>query len=205
MRNVIFANLQYATDFYFLSFDLHFLSHDLHFLSGVSHVIVDEVHERDVNSDFLLILLREIVRAGQGTKVILMSASVDAQLYIKYFTDRRAGSVWAWLVGGGVACITVCVAVGVALPNPTHSPNTPSHPHTLTPSQYSRGSLCECGGSLFHGGRDVSRQDLQSDWLAWNDDRGPGDSRNGLGTGDVSPRVPCTYPARGQSSEVILS
>jgi HrpA-like RNA helicase len=54
-------------------------------------VIVDEVHERDINSDFLLILLREIVRAGVGIKVILMSASVDAQLYVKYFMDRRAG------------------------------------------------------------------------------------------------------------------
>ena len=124
-------------------------------------MIVDEVHERDVNSDFLLILLREIVRAGQGTKVILMSASVDAQLYIKYFTYRRAGSVWAWLVGGGVACITVCVCCSRCGPAQSHTLTkhtlTPSHPHTLTPSQYSRGSLCECGGSLFHGGRDVSR------------------------------------------------
>ena len=59
-------------------------------LSGVSHVIVDEVHERDINSDFLLILLREIVRAGVNVKVILMSASVDAQLYINYFMDKKA-------------------------------------------------------------------------------------------------------------------
>ena len=58
---------------------------------GVSHVIVDEVHERDINSDFLLILLREIVRAGVPVKVILMSASVDAQLYINYFMDKTAG------------------------------------------------------------------------------------------------------------------
>ena len=56
---------------------------------GVSHVIVDEVHERDIN--FLLILLREIVRAGVPVKVILMSASVDAQLYINYFMDKTAG------------------------------------------------------------------------------------------------------------------
>ena len=54
-------------------------------------MIVDEVHERDINSDFLLILLREIVRAGVNVKVILMSASVDAQLYIQYFLDAKAG------------------------------------------------------------------------------------------------------------------
>ena len=30
-------------------------------LRGVSHVIVDEIHERDVGSDFLLVLLRDMV------------------------------------------------------------------------------------------------------------------------------------------------
>ena len=54
-------------------------------------MIVDEVHERDINSDFLLILLREIVRAGVNVKVILMSASIDAHIYINYFKDSKAG------------------------------------------------------------------------------------------------------------------
>ena len=31
-------------------------------LGGVSHVIVDEVHERSVDGDFLLILLARLVR-----------------------------------------------------------------------------------------------------------------------------------------------
>ena len=53
-------------------------------------MIVDEVHERDINSDFLLILLREIVQAGVNVKVLLMSASVDAQLYVNYFVNERA-------------------------------------------------------------------------------------------------------------------
>ena len=57
----------------------------------MSHVIVDEVHERDINSDFLLILLREIVRAGVNVKVLLMSASVNAKLYVDYFMDKKAG------------------------------------------------------------------------------------------------------------------
>jgi len=30
-------------------------------LRGVSHVIVDEIHERDVNSDFILVVLRDMV------------------------------------------------------------------------------------------------------------------------------------------------
>ena len=73
-------------------------------------MIVDEVHERDVNSDFLLILLREIVRTGLGTKVILMSASVDAQLYVNYF--RRAGSVGVAIILGG-ANFFVCMSYAV--------------------------------------------------------------------------------------------
>ena len=31
-------------------------------LSGVSHIFVDEVHERDLNSDMLLILLRDLLK-----------------------------------------------------------------------------------------------------------------------------------------------
>ena len=35
-------------------------------LVGVSHVIVDEVHERSVDGDFLLILLARLVRSVAG-------------------------------------------------------------------------------------------------------------------------------------------
>ena len=67
----------------------HAHTHTHHTHTGVSHVIVDEVHERDVNADFLLILLREIVRSGCPVKVLLMSASVNAEMFATYF--RRAG------------------------------------------------------------------------------------------------------------------
>ena len=48
-------------------------------------MIVDEVHERDINTDFLLILLRELVRSGSSVKVVLMSASLDAAMFATYF------------------------------------------------------------------------------------------------------------------------
>ena len=38
-------------------------------LRGVTHVFVDEIHERDINSDFLLILLRSILPARPNLKV----------------------------------------------------------------------------------------------------------------------------------------
>ncbi|GFR82951.1 ATP-dependent RNA helicase A-like protein, partial [Elysia marginata] len=54
-------------------------------LRGVSHVIVDEIHERDINTDFLLVLLRDMVRAYKDLRVILMSATVDTSLFTEYF------------------------------------------------------------------------------------------------------------------------
>eukprot|EP00850_Spirogloea_muscicola_P015416 SM000117S25536 [mRNA] locus=s117:306081:317487:- [translate_table: standard] len=59
-------------------------------LAGVSHVVVDEVHERTIQGDFLLVILRQLVarRLAEGLpmlKLVLMSATLDADLYSAYF------------------------------------------------------------------------------------------------------------------------
>ncbi|XP_034934854.1 dosage compensation regulator isoform X2 [Chelonus insularis] len=54
-------------------------------LRGVSHVIVDEIHERDVNSDFIMVLLRDMVHVYPDLRVILMSATIDTTLFSDYF------------------------------------------------------------------------------------------------------------------------
>ncbi|CCG84337.1 protein of unknown function [Taphrina deformans PYCC 5710] len=59
-------------------------------LDGISHIIIDEVHERDIQIDFLLVVLRQIMadRKANGLKpfkVILMSATIDTNLFCKYF------------------------------------------------------------------------------------------------------------------------
>ncbi|XP_074099663.1 dosage compensation regulator mle isoform X1 [Cotesia typhae] len=54
-------------------------------LRGVSHVIVDEIHERDVNSDFIMVLLRDMVHTYPDLRVILMSATIDTSLFSDYF------------------------------------------------------------------------------------------------------------------------
>ncbi|XP_077646398.1 3'-5' RNA helicase YTHDC2-like [Lonchura striata] len=54
-------------------------------LSTVTHVIVDEVHERDRFSDFLLIKLRDVLQNQNNLKLILSSAALDANLFIRYF------------------------------------------------------------------------------------------------------------------------
>ena len=57
-------------------------------LEQVTHVILDEVHERGLESDFALILLRELVLKAQRErplKLILMSATMNADLFSAYF------------------------------------------------------------------------------------------------------------------------
>ncbi|XVE94165.1 hypothetical protein REPUB_Repub01dG0258300 [Reevesia pubescens] len=59
-------------------------------LTGVSHIIVDEVHERSLLGDFLLIVLKNLIEKQSAhttpkLKVILMSATVDSDLFSRYF------------------------------------------------------------------------------------------------------------------------
>lgn len=58
-------------------------------LHNVSHVIVDEVHERSLDSDFLLILLKRAISTRKNLKIILMSATVDPKLFINYFGGEK--------------------------------------------------------------------------------------------------------------------
>ncbi len=54
-------------------------------LSDTTHLILDEVHERDINSDFILMLLRDSLSLRPNLRIILMSATLDAKLFAKYF------------------------------------------------------------------------------------------------------------------------
>ncbi|KAF2478195.1 P-loop containing nucleoside triphosphate hydrolase protein [Lindgomyces ingoldianus] len=56
-------------------------------LSDLTHLIIDEVHERNIDTDFLLIILRSLMVLRPELKVILMSATVDAQRFSKYLND----------------------------------------------------------------------------------------------------------------------
>lgn len=51
-------------------------------LRGVSHVIVDEIHERDINTDFILIVLRDMVRLH----VLIIASIYKEQLVLFFFS-----------------------------------------------------------------------------------------------------------------------
>ena len=79
-------------------------------LSSVTHVIVDEVskrveilvflldvlgqvHERSVEGDFLLLELKELIKLNPTLKVVLMSATINHETFVRYFSDAPLLSI----------------------------------------------------------------------------------------------------------------
>ncbi|KAJ3140257.1 ATPdependent RNA helicase [Geranomyces variabilis] len=58
-------------------------------IDDLTHVIVDEVHERSVDSDFLLMVLRDLLVQQPTLKLILMSATLNAGLFQAYFGESN--------------------------------------------------------------------------------------------------------------------
>ncbi|CRK99021.1 CLUMA_CG012127, isoform A [Clunio marinus] len=55
-------------------------------MRSYSHIILDEIHERDIEMDLLLILVREYLSTNSpDTKVVLMSATMNANHFANYF------------------------------------------------------------------------------------------------------------------------
>lgn len=54
-----------------------------------THCIIDEIHERDMDMDFVLLILRRLLSAKHtGTKLILMSATMETESISKYFMNH---------------------------------------------------------------------------------------------------------------------
>ena len=56
-------------------------------LSWYDVIIVDEVHERHIHGDFLLGILLGLVDRRADLKLVLMSATINIQLFSSYFND----------------------------------------------------------------------------------------------------------------------
>ncbi|XP_054266470.1 ATP-dependent DNA/RNA helicase DHX36-like isoform X2 [Macrosteles quadrilineatus] len=56
-------------------------------LTRVSHLILDEIHERDTISDFAITILKQIIHKRPDLHLILMSATLNADHFSKYYNN----------------------------------------------------------------------------------------------------------------------
>jgi HrpA-like RNA helicase len=98
-------------------------SHHPEAFERVSHLILDECHERSIEADVLCVMARQLLRRFRTLRVVLMSATVHTEMYVKYFAAQlHASAVSRPLhVGGARFPITVlyldAVQEMVALPD----------------------------------------------------------------------------------------
>lgn len=58
---------------------------DLSLFDRLKYIFIDEVHERSVDSDFLLIILKRIMKKLPNLKIVLMSATIDITVFQRFF------------------------------------------------------------------------------------------------------------------------
>lgn len=51
----------------------------------ISHLIIDEVHERELVTDIILLIIKKVLQMKPSLKVVLMSATMDAKQFSEYF------------------------------------------------------------------------------------------------------------------------
>lgn len=74
--------LEYMTDGMLLR---HFMTDPL--LTDFSAIMIDEAHERSVNTDILLALLKDLARERPDLKLLISSATMNAAKFASYFDD----------------------------------------------------------------------------------------------------------------------
>ncbi|XP_019725760.1 ATP-dependent RNA helicase TDRD9 isoform X2 [Hippocampus comes] len=63
-------------------------------LTEYSHIFIDEVHERTVEMDFLLLIVRRLLNSNSRyVKVILMSATINCTQFAEYFSNPVRGKM----------------------------------------------------------------------------------------------------------------
>ncbi|KAJ1512202.1 hypothetical protein HMI54_008288 [Coelomomyces lativittatus] len=56
-------------------------------LTGIHYLIIDEVHERTIDCDFLLVMVKQLLVTKKDLKVILMSATLQGLSFSKFFPE----------------------------------------------------------------------------------------------------------------------
>jgi len=59
-------------------------------LKEFSHVIIDEAHEQDINTEILLMLTKNALKLNDSLKLIVMSATLNAEHFQNYYGQSAA-------------------------------------------------------------------------------------------------------------------
>lgn len=55
-----------------------------------THVVLDEVHDREIDLDLLVTIIKELmIHVSNDTKIVLMSATLDVKKFFEYFTFKQ--------------------------------------------------------------------------------------------------------------------
>ena len=57
-------------------------------LSKYSCILIDEAHERSINTDMLLAFIKQCLPSRRDLKLVVMSATIEPELFVKYFKTR---------------------------------------------------------------------------------------------------------------------
>ena len=68
-------------------------------LAKYSCILIDEAHERSINTDMLLAFIKQCLLIRQSLKVVVMSATIEPELFVRYFKQDTT-SVSTLMVSG---------------------------------------------------------------------------------------------------------
>ncbi|CAK0821019.1 unnamed protein product, partial [Prorocentrum cordatum] len=130
--------LTFATAGYLLSW----FTVDPSVFGSLTHIILDEAHERTADMDLLILVVRTLMRFYPRPRVVIMSATIDGGFFTKYFEE--------FMPPAGAAAVP---AVAPASPGQAGLPACPGCRGAWVRARPGRGRQCDrCGGGWGRGG-----------------------------------------------------
>ena len=76
-------------------------------IGQLTHVVFDEIHERSADADFLSMVVRLLLHRSSDVRLVIMSATLQADVFRSYFQDLQPEASDIPLVAVGGRCFDV--------------------------------------------------------------------------------------------------